>query len=341
MRCNWWAITAVVAWVTIPSAAEPEWLTTGKFEWLASDELVRPATRSDDPCISIKDPSVVFHDGKWHLFCTVRGNVRTHQVEYLSFAEWKDADRAERHVLKMHGGYFCAPQVFYFTPNRKWYLICQAADETWEPKYQPAFSTSDDVSDPTSWTPLKPLYLKAPDVNSWLDFWIICDERDAHLFYTSLDGKMWRARTPLAEFPHGWSKPAKCLEGDVYEASHTYKLKGLDQYLTLIEAQDGGRRYFKAYLATTLDGEWRELAASRAQPFASRANVRFNGRRWTDSISHGELLRAGYDEKLEVDPANLRFLFQGVSDVEKAGKPYGEIPWRLGMLDLATGSSRR
>ena len=54
--------------------------------------------------------------------------------------------------------------------------------------------------------------------------------------------------------------------------------------------------------------------------------------RWTDSYSHGELLRAGYDERLEVEPGNLTFLFQGVRDQQKAGKAYGAIPWQLGLL---------
>ena len=31
--------------------------------------------------------------------------------------------------------------------------------------------------------------------------------------------------------------------------------------------------------------------------------------------------------------ARLRFLFQGVSDRERQGKVYGEIPWRLGLLE--------
>ena len=54
---------------------------------------------------------------------------------------------------------------------------------------------------------------------------------------------------------------------------------------------------------------------------------------WTTNISHGELLRAGIDETLEVDPADVRFLFQGASDNEYRGKAYGKIPWRLGMLE--------
>ena len=54
---------------------------------------------------------------------------------------------------------------------------------------------------------------------------------------------------------------------------------------------------------------------------------------WTDSFSHGELIRDAYDQNLEVNPADLKFLFQGVSDQTKKGKKYGEIPWRLGVLE--------
>ena len=55
---------------------------------------------------------------------------------------------------------------------------------------------------------------------------------------------------------------------------------------------------------------------------------------WTASISHGELIRTGTDERLEVDPANLRFLFQGVSEADYRGAKYGGIPWKLGVLEM-------
>jgi endo-1,4-beta-xylanase len=52
------------------------------------------------------------------------------------------------------------------------------------------------------------------------------------------------------------------------------------------------------------------------------------------NISHGELLRVGVDESMAVDPARVRFLFQGASDAEYRGHGYGGIPWRLGMLEM-------
>ncbi|KPK62588.1 MAG: hypothetical protein AMK73_05890, partial [Planctomycetes bacterium SM23_32] len=133
----------------------------------------------------------------------------------------------------------------------------------------------------------------------------------------------------------GWGRPEVALRGDVFEASHTYRLKGLDAYLTIIEAQAGGRRYYKAYVADRLDGEWRPVATTQERPFAGPVNVTDAAAHWADSFSHGELVRAGHDERLEVDAAALRFLFQGATDEQMAGRPYGEIPWRLGLLEAA------
>jgi hypothetical protein len=319
-------------------------LLAGRFQWQISQPLVAPADRPEDPCYSMKDPSVVFHQGRWHLFCTIRSQKRSHQVEYLTFADWKDANSARRHLLKPSAGFFCAPQVFYFAPHKKWYMICQASDESWEPKYGAAYSATADISDPESWSKLQPLGAKQANRKSGLDFWIICDQEKAHLFFTTLDGHMWREETRLGDFPGGWSEAKLAIKGDIFEASHTYKLKGLDSYLTIVEAQGGhGWRYFKAYLAGRLEGPWKPLADTKDKTFASMANTQPDGARWTDSISHGELLRAGVDQRLEVDPLNLRFLFQGVSDQARSGKAYGQIPWRLGLLTPAAdrGESRQ
>jgi hypothetical protein len=143
---------------------------------------------------------------------------------------------------------------------------------------------------------------------------------------------MWRSQTKLSDFPHGWNRPDVVLQADIFEASHTYRLKGLDKFLTIVEAQASGRRYYKAYLAETLDGTWIPLAGTIDKPFAGPANARHTGTPWTDSFSHGELLRDGFDETLTVDPAEIRLLFQGVSDEDMAGRVYGQIPWRLGIL---------
>lgn len=305
-----------------------------KFKWIVSEPLVAPVQR-EDFCYSVKDPSIVFYNGRWHLFCTIRSQKRTHQIEYLSFTRWDEANKAERHILKVSDGYFCAPQVFYFTPHKKWYMIYQVNEPTRKPSLQPAWSVNDNISDPYLWSKPVLLFSEHPEnVTGWIDFWVICDDKKAHLFFTSNDGRMWRAETALDKFPAGWSKPQVVLKADIFEASHTYKIKGRNLYLTVVEAQRGGRRYYKAYIADKLDGEWKPLADTYENAFASPANTRDKSYHWTDSFSHGELIRAGYDEKLEVDLSDLQFLFQGVSDKEREGKKYGEIPWRLGLLTL-------
>lgn len=308
-----------------------------RFLWKASPPLVAPQPVDGDEKHAIKDPSVLFYDDHWHLFCTVRGRKRTHGIVHLRFKDWAQAAQATHTMLPMHPGFFAAPQVFFFRPHQRWYLICQASDEAWSPAYQPAFATTTDLADPRTWSRLKPLGVRKPEgASAWLDFWVICDERHAYLFFTSLDGKMWRCRTPLEQFPHGWSDPVLALQGDIFEASHTYRLQGQERYLTLIECQNGhGWRYYKAYVADRLDGPWQPLAATRDNAFASMNNVIHPKERWTDAISHGELIRAGVDERLEVDPARLRFVFQGVLDAQRQGKSYGDIPWRLGLLEPA------
>lgn len=318
-------------------AAPPSsFLEDGGFAWQTGPAVQSPASRAADPCFSVKDPTVVRFGDRWHLFTTIRSEKRTHQIEYSSFADWPEADRATRKILGFNSGYFCAPQVFYFTPHQRWYLLHQASDTNRAVALQPAFSTNTKIEDSAGWSAPQFLYDAHPrTVPGWIDFWIICDDAKAHLFFTSNNGLMWRAETTLDRFPKGWSDPQVVLRDDLFEASHTYRLRGVEspRYLTVVEAQAGVRRYYKAYTSDRLDGSWKPLAGTKDRPFAGSANVSFSCPTWAESISHGELLRAGFDEHLEVDPSHLRFLFQGALDSEMSGRPYGRIPWRLGLLE--------
>jgi hypothetical protein len=326
----------VAAGVVAAEAPRTAWkaFEDGRFAWKASGPLIEPIREEPNPRVSIKDPTLVRHQGQWHLFCTIRFVSGKVDIEYLRFADWKEANAAPRHVLNLHDQYYCAPQVFFFRPHQKWYLVYQIADKGHKPPFGPGYSTTTELGDPESWSKPDWLFPSPSPERKWLDFWIICDDAKAHLFYTSLDGRMWRSEAKLADFPHGWSEPEAVIRGDLFEASHTYKLKGMSQYLTIVEAQGDARRYYKAYLADRLEGPWVALADSREKPFAAHANVR-QETEWTTNISHGELIRAGSDERMEMDPADVRFLFQGASDREYRGNPYGKIPWRLGLLEMA------
>ena len=324
----------VFAMLVACRAAEPPAWSTGEFRWKSTGPLIdiEAQRTAEDPPVALKDPSIVFHDGRWHLFGTLRMQSGRVCMQYLSFSDWPQANAAPREVISFSDKYHCAPQVFYFTPHRRWYLICQLVSPEQTPAMGPYYSTTTNLADAKSWTKPELMVTNPAPGQKWIDFWVICDAEKAHLFYTSNNGKLWRRETKLTDFPRGWSEQVLALEGDLFEASATYKLKGRAQYLTIVEAQTTGRRYFKAYLAERLEGPWRGLADTLARPFAARENVE-QSPEWTASISHGELLRTGVDEHLEVDPDHLRFLYQGVSEADYRGAKYGGIPWRVGLLE--------
>ena len=332
----------ILTFIILPallSAADPAWLTTGEFHWKGSPPLIGPIETNADPDVALKDPTMVFDEGKWHLFATHRMASGKVDMQYLCFTDWEDADKATRHTLDIHDQYHCAPQVFYFTPHQKWYLIYQLADKDRALKFGPYFSTTTTIDDPKSWTKPQPMIESLPEGGTktkWIDFWVICDATKAHLLYTSDDGHFWRRETPKQNFPLGWSKPELLLKDTkeaLFEASCTYKLKDRDQYLTIIEALGQGHRYYKAWLADKIEGPWQPLATTREKPFAA-PNQLTPPSDWTTSISHGELIRSSNDETLEVDPTNLRFIFQGVDSEGYKGNKYGSIPWKIGILDL-------
>jgi hypothetical protein len=324
----WSLITAVTS-----CAQESTSFKIPKY-WEYSAPLIEPELRRIEPSRAQKDPSVVWFGGKWHVFMTVKLEDRS-AIEYCSFDKWDEANGSVRTILKVSSSdYFCAPQVFYFRPHKKWYLIYQMgvpdANKMWV-----AYSTTTDISSPDSWTGARPVLdggATDPREVGGLDYWIICDDQRAYLFFTSLNGIMWRLWTPLEDFPNGFRDCEVALESDIFEASHTYKLKGMGKYLTIIE-QDG-QRYYKAYIADHLDGEWTPVRDTPDEPFAGWNNIRpaFNVEPWADNISHGELIRNGCDETLTVDPDNLQFIFQGMLEKEKSGIGYGQYPWRIGML---------
>ncbi len=302
--------------------------------WEYSAPLIAPEKRDKDPSRAQKDPTIVFFEGKWHVFMTVKLPGRS-AIEYCSFEKWEEADRSQRTILKVSDSdYYCAPQVFYFTPHKQWYLIYQMGVPG-SKKMWVAYSTTSNIADPGSWTRAKAILdggSEDPREVGGLDYWIICDDSRAYLFYTSLNGKMWRLWTNLEEFPNGFDHCQVALDAAIFEASHTYRLKDLNQYLTIIE--EDGRRYYKAYLADRLDGPWTPVADTAERPFAGWQNVRpaKDVEPWTDNISHGELIRDGFDEHLTVDPDHLRFVFQGMLDANKAGNSYGQFQWRIGLL---------
>jgi endo-1,4-beta-xylanase len=310
------------------------------FAWTSSAPLIAP--RADHHAYyGVKDPSVVYENGKYHVFMTTAG-ANGWGVAYTSFKNWSDANQSPIVPLDkspMGPGYRAAPQVYYFAPQKLWYLVYQGGD--------PLYSTSRTLDDPTSWSAPKPFFKTIPAIvkartgnAEWLDFWNICDEKKCYLFFTDDQGKFFRSETAIANFPNGFSDPVLVMKADkrddLFEASNTYKVAGTGTYITLVEAMGPKGRYFRAWKSTSLDGKWQPLTPDKMNVFAGADNVKYKGKIWSEGISHGEMIRASNDQTLTIDPCKpLQFLYQGL-DIDGKVDDYLKLPYRLALI-TATG----
>jgi hypothetical protein len=264
---------------------------------------------------------VVFYNNLYHVFATVFDTSRNAwSAVYLNFSGFAKASEATQVSLANKPvGDAVAPEVFYFRPHNKWYLIYQ-----WGAKY----STSTDIANPDSWATPKPLLSGGPA--NGIDYWVICDDTHCHLFFSGDDGKLYRSKVTIANFPNfvGYEVVMTDEVGKLFEASNIYKVEGANKYLLMVEAY--GPRYFRSWTATSLDGPWAPLAEKQSAPFAGAANVTFEGLKWSEDVSHGEMIRSGYDERLTINACNMQYLYQGVDPASKA--PYPELPYRIGLL---------
>lgn len=304
-----------------------------RFAWRSSPPVITP--RAD--LYAVKDPSIVFANGRYHVFMTTAGP-NGWGLAYTSFASWADAPAATLVPLDkspMGPGYRAAPQVFYFAPQKLWYLVYQGGD--------PLYSTTGDIDDPLSWSAPKPFFPSPPDIVKnakgnpiWLDFWTICNDRKCYLFFTDDHGDFFRAETALDEFPNGFHNTTRVMQaanpGDLFEAGNTYRIAGAQAYITLVEAIGPRGRYFRAWKADDLEGAWTPLSADAMNLFAGADNVAFDGAPWAQGISHGEMVRANADQTLQVDPCKpLQFLYQGLP-VGGDTPDYIKLPYRLGLI---------
>lgn len=306
------------------------------FEWSSTGPLVGP--KNDGRNIAgIKDPSIVEVDGTYHLFAST-AQESGYNLVYLSFTDFSEANNAEFHYLDqtpIGTGYRAAPQVFFFEPQNLWYLVYQNGNA--------AYSTNEDISNPAGWTAPKTFYDNMPDIISnnigdgvWVDMWVICDSSNCYLFSSDDNGHLYRSETTLANFPNGMTNTVIALEDSnpnkLFEASNVYNVEGSDSILLIVEAiGSDGARYFRSWTSNSIAGSWTPLAATEENPFARSNNVAFtDGNAWTQSISHGGMVRTQTDQTLTISPCDMRYMYQGM-DPEASG-PYNTLPWRLALL---------
>ena len=293
--------------------------------WKVSDPILSPGAQGSFDDVSVKDPSVVFYEGKWHVFYTAGGKTEF-TTGYVSAEKLTDLQSAQRHELKMIRGktrYGCAPQVLYYEPQHKWYLIFQNQDSN----YQPVFSTTTTISQPDSWSDPVPLITKDTKAK-WIDFWVICDEEKAYLFYTEGHSGVMVRSTSLKAFPKGWGKSKKVFD-DIHEAVHVYKGKDRNEYHMIYELNHGEIRSFGLARASHLEGPWEKVTDS----YATGNQLRYDKgtEKLTEMVSHGEVLRSGYNQEIEYDSGNCSWIIQGILNKDNKG-PYPSLPYKLGII---------
>lgn len=319
---------------------------SSNLSWTSSDILVSP--KNDTRAVAgIKDPSVVFYNNAYHVFASTAKS-EGYNLVYFNFTDFSEAEDASFYYLDQSGigtGYRAAPEVFYFAPQKLWYLVYQNGNA--------AYSTNPDISNPAGWTAPKTFYpstptiieegLLTPQQGYWVDMWVICDALNCHLFSHDDNGRLYRSQTTLAQFPEGMSEPVIALQEprkeDLFEASNVYTI-GNNTYLLLIECigageSGGGVRYFKSWTSTDIAGPWEPLAATQQNPFMGEANVKFEGTKWTKSISHGEIVRTEVDQNLRIPTCGWKYLYQGLDPASNTD--YNSLPWKLGLLTQVGG----
>ncbi|GAA2694932.1 MULTISPECIES: non-reducing end alpha-L-arabinofuranosidase family hydrolase [Actinosynnema] len=322
---------------TTTTPQQPGGSLPSSFRWSSSGALIGPKPDQAHANVAVKDPSVVRHNGRYHVFASVY--TTGYNLVHTSFTDWSQAASAPHYYLDRSGigtGYRAAPQVFYFAPQRLWYLVYQTGSNA-------SYSTTADIENPASWSAPRNFYANGmPQIirdnignGYWVDFWTVCDTAKCYLFSSDDNGHLYRSETSLAQFPNGFTNTVIAMQDSnrnrLFEASNVYKVAGREQWLMLHEAiGSDGRRWFRSWTAPAITGPWTALADSESNPFARANNTTFPGGQWTRDISHGELVRSGTDQSMEINPCKLSYLYQGLDP--NASGDYNRLPWRLGLL---------
>ncbi|WP_437569414.1 non-reducing end alpha-L-arabinofuranosidase family hydrolase [Sorangium sp. So ce542] len=325
-----------VSCVVGPEEIEGESEEAGSLEGAAA--VANPTWYVDAPILykakaepydhyAVKDPTIVYSGGKYHMFYTGANASGGWQMLYSS-ATTMEGFRTAQHIYLSRIGesYFCAPQVFYFEPHNLWYLVYQ------DGKHGAAYATTSNIADPNSWS--GPKSLGASGNMGW-DYYVICDDASCYLYNTPDDGsrRLYVRKTARGSFPGGWGSPSVAIT-DTFEGAHVYKSLADGQYYLIVEDLKDNR-YYELWTSTSAGGPWRQIA----EKWAWRGNLVYNADRWTTSVSHGELIRAGVNQKLEINDINrVDFLIQG--NLNLSGPPYQQLPWDLGVIrNYAAGST--
>jgi len=333
-------------------------------KWTVSEPIMTKGPEGSFDNVATKDPSIVFYNGKYHLFYTAKSSHRIEgkrrfgiSVGYTSSPTLEGLKDSKRYDFKkIVDEVIIAPQIFFFEPQKKWYLIAHK-NMAHNRDLAPVYLTNENIEDVNGWSKPKLLRTGKAGNEFWIDFWVICDDQDAHLFYSNQRGSVLRMQCPIDEFPQGLTKAeekvALTVSGDddrggpwrMFEAVHIYHVKKTDQYLAILECGyenlnreklvDARNRFLIAMVADKLQGPWRRVESGVNEYFAD-ASALYNEDGTPSAytlVSHPELIRNGYNQKLEITDFNITMLMQSFDGSAFSDNYYySELPWELAIV---------
>lgn len=344
-------------------ARAPETIPVPYKKWTVSQPILTRGGGDAFDNVAVKDPSIVFYQGNYHLFYTAKSVKQSPEgvkydidLGYVSASCLEGLNGAKRFSFReIVGDVVIAPQIFYFEPQGLWYLIAQTK-VSGKPNLAPIYLTNPNIENVHGWSKPKILQTGKSDDTFWIDFWVICDETKAYLFYSNQKSSVLRMECPIESFPQGFAQAkaqvALTVQGEddygrwqIFEAQHVYHVKSPEKYLILLECGyyeeskkwygDARRRFMIGMVADRLQGPWSRIETGENE-YLAQAKYLFGGDghpcNYTQ-VSHPELIRSGYNQKLEIEDFNLHILFQSFDGSNTPdGYNYNELPWELAVM---------
>lgn len=267
--------------------------------------------------VAVKDPSIVYYQGKYHLFYTAKSKTNS------------------GNKTRFRTG--CA------------YASAGTLDKLNDAKRI-------NIENVYGWSEAKEIKTGKSDDGFWIDFWVICNEHHAYLFYSGQNGSLFRLDCPLNTFPERFSKsqPKIALSQQdadnsgswkMFEAAHIYYVKKENRYLALLEGAyqhpvrtgdvDSRNRFIFGMTADSLNGKWERIEFEKDEFLAEAKNLfsEDGSRSHYTQVSHPELIRSGFNQKLEIENFDLTMVFQSFDGSEIPDSyHYNELPWELALM---------